>query len=376
MGIVLGDNNMSSFFEKMTEASEIKTKLVTKYFTAWSTIMKGRVAKLAYMDLFSGPGVYEDGTDSTPLLILNKIVADPALSSRVVTLFNDADPKSIDELKRRVSSLPNIENLKFKPIISNLEIDENIANQLKETRMIPTFGFVDPWGYKGLSVELVKALIKDWGSDCIFFFNYNRINAALNNHKVKEHMDAIFGPERVKYLQTLLPGLSKEERENLIVNELALLVSDNNKHFVLPFRFQKVSERTSHYLIFVSKNYLGYSIMKEIMYKASSELEDGVANFSYIPTKMKQLEILFSYSRPLDELGADLLNHFTGKTMSTKEIFDSHNVGTPFVLQNYKEALRRLEASESIEVNPPSHKRRKGKDGVLTFGDKVIVTFP
>src|SRR5207248_10024637 len=39
-----------------------------------------------------------------------------------------------------------------------------------------TFLFVDPFGYKGLSLQLVNSVIKDWGCDCVFFFNYNRIS--------------------------------------------------------------------------------------------------------------------------------------------------------------------------------------------------------
>jgi len=39
-----------------------------------------------------------------------------------------------------------------------------------------------------------------WGCDCVFFFNYNRINAGINNPGVKKHMDALFGEERADAL--------------------------------------------------------------------------------------------------------------------------------------------------------------------------------
>lgn len=50
----------------------------------------------------------------------------------------------------------------------------------------------DPFGYKGLSWALIRSVIKDWGSDCVFFFNYSRINAGINNPIVNEHMEALF----------------------------------------------------------------------------------------------------------------------------------------------------------------------------------------
>jgi len=38
--------------------------------------------KLAYIDLFAGPGRYEDGSASTPLMVLEKAVANPKVSCR------------------------------------------------------------------------------------------------------------------------------------------------------------------------------------------------------------------------------------------------------------------------------------------------------
>jgi len=60
-------------------------------------------------------------------------------------------------------------------------------------KMVPTFFFVDPWGYKGLSLQLVNAVLKDWGCDCLFFFNYNRTSMGLPNELVEEHMNAWSG---------------------------------------------------------------------------------------------------------------------------------------------------------------------------------------
>jgi hypothetical protein len=46
---------------------------------------------------------------------------------------------------------------------------------------------------------------------------------------------------------------------------------------VLPYRFKMVdAERTSHYLIFVGKHFLGYKIMREVMAKASTTHDEGV----------------------------------------------------------------------------------------------------
>jgi three-Cys-motif partner protein len=64
------------FFDEPKEHSKVKATIVSKYFKAWAGVMIAtlrrfeRQEKIAYTDLFSGPGRYEDGTPSTPLEIL------------------------------------------------------------------------------------------------------------------------------------------------------------------------------------------------------------------------------------------------------------------------------------------------------------------
>ncbi len=67
--------------------------------------------------------------------------------------------------------------------------------------------------------------------------------------------------------------------------------------------------RTTHHLIFATKNFKGYEIMKEIMAHESSEQEQGVPSFEYSPAS-KNFPLLFALSRPLDDLEESLLSGF------------------------------------------------------------------
>lgn len=66
-------------FETQREQSAIKTKLVVKHFNAWAQIMKSRSKYIGYVDLFAGPGIYEDGMKSTPIYILDTCIAKEVL---------------------------------------------------------------------------------------------------------------------------------------------------------------------------------------------------------------------------------------------------------------------------------------------------------
>ncbi len=52
-----------------------------------------------------------------------------------------------------------------------------------------------------------------------------------------------------------------------------------------------------------------------------------------------------------------------------EKIYELHNIDTPYIAPNYKEALRQLVA------DPPADERPKRK-GVVTFAGKVNVHFP
>ncbi len=365
------------FFEESREQSAIKARIVAKYFWAWAKVImpaaKLRDKRIAYIDLFAGPGRYIDGTLSTPLLVLQRAIADPDMRQMLVTMFNDKDPENVSSLKKSIEELPEVETLRYKPQISNQEVGTEIVERFNRMALVPTFFFVDPWGYKGLSLGLINSVLRNWGCDCVFFFNYNRVNMGLNNDAVREHMDVLFG-SRTDGIRERLSGLHPHEREMMIVEELAEALKSMGANFVLPFTFKdEQGSRTSHHLIFATKHFRGYEIMKSIMAGESSERTQGVPTFEYSPAT-ERYPLLFELTRPLDDLESMLLKDFAGKTITMRGIYESHSVGKQFIEPNYKQALLNLEATGKIVSDPPVEKRPKRK-GQTTFGPDVKVTF-
>lgn len=365
---------MSSFFEQSTEQSRVKAAIVAKYFWAWAKVItpaakKAARPRIAYIDLFAGPGRYSDGTTSTPVLILQRAIDDPDMRDMLVTIFNDRSGEHSKSLEDVIAAIDGIDRLRFKPQVSNHEVGEEIVKQFEQMKFVPTLFFVDPWGYKGLSLRLINSVLKDWGCDCIFFFNYNRINMGLPNDAVDEHIDCLFGKDRADKLRSTLQGISPEDRETAIVEELAQALKGLGGKYVLPFCFQNdEGTRTSHYLIFVSKHVRGYGIMKDVMARQSSKADQQVPSFTYCPADRKY-PLLFELTRPLDDLEQMLLTEFAGRTLSVQDIFDAHNVGRPYLLKNYQTVLKKLERESTISAEPAKRKAN-------TMAPAVLVTFP
>jgi three-Cys-motif partner protein len=371
----------NSFFDEQKEQSLIKARIVEKYFWVWAKVMiptvKKRSAnpKIAYIDLFAGTGRYKDGSKSTPVKVLETAISDPDMRDMLVSLFNDADPDHVSSLQEAVNAIPGINTLKYAPQIINHEVGENIVKTFSKQKLVPTLFFVDPWGYKGLSLQLINSVVKDWGCDCIFFFNYNRISMGLPNDAVKEHMNALFGQERADIVRKKLKDLNPQERELTIIEAICQALQEMGGEYTLPFRFKNESgSRTSHHLIFVSKNVKGYEIMKDIMAKESTTQAQGVPSFEYNLATIRE-PLLFELARPLDDLEAMLLETFAGQTITMQDIFDRHHVGRQYIEANYKLALNNLEAQEKIVAEPPASKRQK-RYGKVTFANSVKVTFP
>jgi len=363
------------FFEEPSDQSQVKARIVQKYFYAWANVViptaRERGGRIGYVDLFSGPGRYRDGTPSTPLLVIKHAIEHPEMSRMLVSYFNDSDSKNAAILQEELDKLPNIERLTYRPTVKCEVVDEKIAKKLSETRLIPTFSFIDPFGYKGLSRDLIKSVIKDWGCDCVFFFNYNRVNPGIDNEAVREHIDALFGPDRSAVLREELASLRPHLREARILEEMASTIQSLGQEFVLPFTFKNAERsRTSHNLIFVSKHFKGYEIMKEIMAAESSSHDEGVPSLEYSPADAT-MPLLFSLQQPLQKLRASLLSEFSGKTETFQQIYRLHSVNRRYIKRNYRAVLIDLEQEGRVKIVDKGEKRRKG-----TFPPHLEIQFP
>lgn len=367
------------FFECLAECSAVKTAIVTKYFLSWASIIGPTVYKynrsIAYVDLFSGPGVYNDGSISTPLQVLTEAIRKPELCLHLRTYFNDINPAYMNNLHIAIQALPGIANLAFPPQLSSFDVSQKATDLLDQLGDIPIFSFLDPFGYKGISLNLINTAIRNWGSDCIFFFNYNRINAAAQNDMVMKLMEDLFGQERARKLRRSLDQCPQSERELTIIEAMCEAIKASGTRYILPFKISnRRGTRISHHLVFVSKHPKGYEVMKNIMAGYSSGQEQGVATFEYNIATSRQ-PFLAGFNRPLDALADDLVTLYAGCTMEMVAVFEAHNLGTPYVIRNYKDALLQLETERRIQVDPPAEKRRKIK-GQLTLADKSTITFP
>lgn len=366
------------FFLSRREQSFIKAKIVSQYCWIWAKIMAERAEQIYYVDLFSGPGKYEDGSESTPLLVMRNAIRDPKISSTLRTFFNDENQDYIHQLQTEIEALDGYNDLKYKPVYSNKDVVEIDNKDIYPSgRIVPTLLFIDPFGYKGLSIDLIT-VVKNWGCEIIFFFNYSRINMALSNPVFVPNMKKLFGIDLFNQIVDYLSNkqFTPEQREALVTEAVCAKISAIDPSIIKPLHYRFRDEngtKVTHHLFFATKNPLGYSKMKEIMATHSSEIQEGVGMMEYNVKTKYQPRLIVDTSIP--HLMKDLLEKFAGQTITVQQVYFQDNIGRPYVEKNYKDAIRSLEAGGKIQLDPPKEKRIK-KKGLVTVADSVIIIFP
>jgi three-Cys-motif partner protein len=363
------DNN--DFFARQTPSSRIKANIVAEYFPKYCKIInKKKQERIAYVDLYAGPGKYNDNNPSTPLLIGKACAEDQELKQLVHLCFNDNT--YIDELRSNFYEAFPDNTFKFEPRFAAKTVgdDEDITNYLMRKRgkpnRTPTLLFVDPFGYKSINTNALANFLNGWGNEIFLFLNIKRIQAALDNNKFDDLMESLF-PTTVSSLRVDRKyKASVHERLTLIVNNLfdEFQKTTSDKLYHCRFKFKEEdSVGTSHYIIHFTKHHRGYDLVKQIYYEfdniGASLERDGNYTFD-----AKKLDIPAGYTLEFEDSNVEalsrlLLNTYKGKIISAEALFEEHQRQSNFAGPHYLTTLRKMADEGLIEAKFTDGKNHK-----------------
>ena len=329
---------------------------MSEYFVYYNRVMAPRNDKVGYADLFAGPGLYVNSQGasekSVPVLVCEAAISKEAIRQKVHLWFNEGDPVNYRQLKSAIDGIAGIEALRYEPTVGNRVIDARWADKMTKIK-VPTLVFLDPCGYKGLSLKLVASVLKGFGNDCIFFFNYSRINMKLDLAIMDSSIDEFFEPERANRLRSDIRGRNPDDRESIILTAVESAIKEAGG---IPcfFPFKTNMNRTSHHLFFASKNQDAVKQMKRIFNSASSTVVEGVGSGEHDPRAKNESASLFD---GLYEVEYRLLSAYGGREIQFEALLQEE-VNTRYTETNYREALLNLEREGRVTVDPPAENRR------------------
>lgn len=342
-----------NFFKTQTSSSRIKAKIVAEYFPKYCRILlKKDQNEIRYLDLFAGPGKYDDQNDSTPLLLARSCAEDSNLVNKVHLLFNDNFYG--DRLKDNFYKTFPAGTFKFEPKFANKTVGED--NQISQylckksnspKNPHPTLLFFDPWGYKGIDTSILAKFLANWGNEIFLFVNIKRIHAAIENEKFDDLMVSLFPTTIDKLRIDRKYKASVYERLNLIMENLAFEFKNavEGDLFHTSFKFQEEdSIATSHFIIHFTKHKKGYELVKQIYYdfdNIGATLEkDGVYTFDAKRMEASSTSIIDFGDENVRSLSKLIADKYKGRRISAKSLFEEHHPSTKWCGSHYLKTLR------------------------------------
>jgi len=339
-----------------------KHEILKRYLQAWMVILsQGKFPEILYIDGFAGPGEYSGGEVGSPIIALDTALAyRPPLTAKVHFLFVEKDNGRADYLRKKVTSktLPGT----FQVIVEGgITFEEAFATQypafLRNGRLIPTFAFIDPFGWKGTPFSLAKQILAHRSCEVFVNFMYEEINRFIGHPDQIANFDSFFGTTTWR----ACVGETDPRKRDRCLHDLYLnqLHTTTNARYVRSFGMSNARDVTDYYLFYATNELLGLKKMKEAMWKVD---ESGEFRFSDA-TDPNQL-VLFEKTPNLPALRAQLIAEFSGKDASIGDIEKFVVAETAFRETHYKGILKTLEKDAALKIIHAAPNRKAG-----TFGD-------
>lgn len=384
------------FFNGLQPHSETKLSILNKYTVPWMRkIILNRFGpnRCLIIDGFAGKGKYEDESLGSPLILIKNAVefCEQARSNdwndpTIIIYLNEMDFDNYSLLKHNITGLgfvPQKGNYhlsrEYESIIIKVEnkhfkdfMEDILADLKPHETLIPSFCFVDPFGFSTTPFALFIKYLRNKNSEILLNFIYEETNRFINhpNAKIQKQITEHLGLVDLDEITNGIKKLSPIERKKLIVETYTdNILQQTNATFISNFEVKKTG-RTKMILFHITKNINGLKLMKDIMWK-----HDETGTYTYDDRHdLVQLSfdeiLMHDKSAHIENLASLIHLEFKySKNIWISTIEEFVIVETIYPVANFlKPALKLLEKDEIIE----NFRGRKNRN---TYPEKCRMDF-
>jgi three-Cys-motif partner protein len=354
----------------LEDHTRAKHRVLRAYLDQWIPIMGQQALRvrpytigaprLLLVDGFAGPGTYETGEDGSPLIMLKALLEHsvfPRLGGvKFLYLFIEHDRRRIDRLRSEVAKLPLPTNVSV--MIEHGEFETTFGRLVDETtehgaRFVPTFAFIDPFGYSHASMSLAGRFLDFPRCEALIFLPLTPIARWVRRAGQERAMTSLFGSERWKEA----PDIEGPDRREFLLDLFTKeLVEQGQIEYVDSFEL-RTKDGNDYRLVFATPHRRGLEAWKTAMWKV-----DPVEGTRYVAQTEEGQEVLFDsvvepdLSKLLDQLRATLgTEWFTVQQAEDVTLFQ-----TPFDPASHlkRKTLAPAEKNGVLEVDRPPGMRR------------------
>ena len=353
--------------------TQVKHEILADYLGRWVNILGTGHWRIYFIDGFAGRCEYLREENGTKVLAGSPLVgmeAAQALSRRhtvaeVICLFIESDPENFESLEQAIEMArkrypwPTV-----RPLIRG-EFANHAPLILQEIRNAgaPSFWFIDPFGVKGVSFELVSEIMLVEKAEVFFTFMYEYLRRFIE--ETPNVADALFGTNRWRKIVKIIPkGLQQEYAlRDLYIEQL---LAEGNTSYAFAFRMMESDKReTKYYLIHATNHIKGLWEMREAMDRHGAPGTFAFVGPDELAFQGQQLPYFSTDEQNMEQLRNEILSRFPPGYSTSFAKIRAKTWRIPCVRRHYKHALLRLwrEGKISVQTIPP----RQFKGGFQEF---------
>ncbi len=317
--------------------TKAKHDILEAYLKAWIPILGRYNSRIVYIDGFAGPGIYKGGEPGSPIIALQCAKQHQHRIKRNMTMvFIEKRKDRLENLKGELAKIDHSDNIET--YFKEGEFEESIVSLLDDLEtdgadLAPTFAFIDPFGFKGLPVELICRILSYRSTEV--FVNY-AIDSIVRfaKHPKKEIRSQI----RRTIGRDLPPPLRHDENRQGRLRRAYAKSLGECASFVRSFEMYDKNNSAKYDLFFASNESKGHEKMKEAMWSV-----DPVGDFRFSDATDTNQTVLFD-----EDPVAQLLNIILEKYADWEKV-DAGSIeqwvldSTPFLKKHKTQALKKGE---------------------------------
>ena len=388
----------SNFFKKKNEWSVIKDKLLGCYLTPYFQKVLRTGKPICYIDCFAGKGMFEDGTEGSPLIALN--TRETCLQLTKIRDKQGAIKTRFIELNHASDLAANVNAAHpsyDEPVIISGAYEDNIERILARERGNNVFLYIDPYGIKALDASLFRKFKTMGFNSFEMLINFNsfgffrdacrvlnvdyRADEALQglddlveyeptlvsaDKESEDLLTAVAGGDYWKaivldYKTGKLDGYQAEQR--LSTEYKQQLKKDYGYVLDMPIRL-KAGQRPKYRMIHVSDHEDGCFLMAQNMQKRKDELfisiqqDNQLSIFDVAPDYSSTVEGELLSRDQIAEMVSECLDAFAEEVSITKFVATFVNqYGLVCEFRMIYDILSEMQTKREIEIRrDPSHR--------------------
>lgn len=364
-------SNIDSTIWPMEPHTKAKHEILEEYLKPWFPILSKWDENIVYLDGFAGPGIYSKGEEGSPIIAIRTAVEHSLLKKfkKIVFWFIEKDTERAEKLteilQQKFPRLP--ENLSYH--VQKAEFASSLESTLDGlekdgAKLAPTFAFLDPFGFSGLPMMLIKRMLSYEKCEVLITFMTGFV-LRFHDELRENAQNALFGTAEWKKVDKITdPDEKRKFFLSLYVKQLKEVAGAK---FVRTFEMIGKGNQTIYHLVYGTKHWKGLEVMKKAMLTVDKR---GIYTFSD-NTDPNQTFLLDNSEDEnwMPDAANRIFEKFRGQSVTVETTHEFIITDTPYIFK--KKILEYLEKPTPSKIVKVIGRKTKG----FHYPDKCTIQF-